>query len=873
MLTLSSAVFWAHPSFPPEREVTVFTRDARVRSHAKFVAVALATAGLVAASVGLTPSPAHAAPPVVAISISGAQNQSWTVPAGVTSITVSVAGAAGGDGGTLYGGYRGSGTVISATIAVTPGDIITAVSSARGGDGGATPGLGGTRFAKGGDGGSRGVSSLLAGSGGGGGGSSALLVNGILRVHSAGGGGGGGGIVVSNIAQPQFDVAGGSEGSVLVMYFQPQASISASDTTLYLTETGTIPVTVSLPNGTTPTGTITATIDGFDRAYAVSGSSVSIPIAAQFTERTIPVTLTYTPASSFEPVTTTVNVTVKRHPLTFGIEAPPVYTGQSTTVSVSLKGYGAPLDGVLTIGSVSGYRDMSYGRIALASAERPLGTHTETVSFKPQDYPVTYTAEYTVTVRSQKPTITWSSDPTVYVGDTIEIGKSFDTELDRSNAVLSGDFTLNGAPYGNYSVAANVALPHTMQRITVAPTAAGAYVLSTSNTYAGEQFTSSHTFTAVQVPTAVTLNPIGSSYAGRVTLVSASVNADDARAADGSVEFFVDGASAGTAPVANGVASVSIVLPEGSAAITATFTPTDTARYESSTSGTTTLATDLAPTHIDWVSLPALMRTGVPIDLTASVTSALTNDSESPSGTVQVLVSGASTDTVSMSPNGDGTYSGTFTPSADGDYDFAIAYSGDAAFAGGTTDTVNRTSSPYQVALTGSLDPADGALKRGGALTLTVDAVVASDGALSRAIPFAATLAQAPVVTGDVQLVVDGADHGSPQPLVGGSVALTVPTDLTAGDHTVTARYLPPANGTFAAAELTPFTFTVAATPKPEPETPDGTGSTGGNKPVAQAGAQLPNTGAPGHDGTLLLALLLVLTGVGLHVTRKRADA
>ena len=68
-------------------------------------------------------------------------NTSWTVPAGVTSITVKAWGGGGGGGGGAYpysGGAGGGGGFARATLAVTPGNTLTVRvgGGGRGGDGG-----------------------------------------------------------------------------------------------------------------------------------------------------------------------------------------------------------------------------------------------------------------------------------------------------------------------------------------------------------------------------------------------------------------------------------------------------------------------------------------------------------------------------------------------------------------------------------------------------------------------------------------------------------------------------------------------------------------------------------------------------------------
>lgn len=123
-------------------------------------------------------------------SYTGAQ-QTFTVPAGVTSVTIQAAGAQGGtgSGGPTASGNGGS---VTATISVTPGESLAVFVGGQGGAGGAPSG-GTAGF----NGGAAGGAAAGTGQGGGaGGGASDVRQGGSAlanRVVVAGGGGGGGG--------------------------------------------------------------------------------------------------------------------------------------------------------------------------------------------------------------------------------------------------------------------------------------------------------------------------------------------------------------------------------------------------------------------------------------------------------------------------------------------------------------------------------------------------------------------------------------------------------------------------------------------------------------------------------------------------------
>src|SRR3990172_6077222 len=152
--------------------------------------------------VGVSREPTSTTTNTVKINYTTSTNTTFTVPAGVTSITVKAwgAGGAGGGGGTLagaIGGNGGGGGFGNATISVTPGEVLDIViggggaggTGNGGGNGGAGGGGGGVTAAGGGVGG---VATGTMGGGGGGGGYAAVKSGSTFLVQAAGGGGGGG---------------------------------------------------------------------------------------------------------------------------------------------------------------------------------------------------------------------------------------------------------------------------------------------------------------------------------------------------------------------------------------------------------------------------------------------------------------------------------------------------------------------------------------------------------------------------------------------------------------------------------------------------------------------------------------------------------
>src|SRR5690606_10410169 len=98
----------------------------------RVAAATLAVGTLVLASAVVTTVPAAAAPVggPVTFNATGAV-QTWQVPAGVTEVDVTLAGAQGGHG---YGG-GGGGATLSGVLEVTPGEILSIVVGSAGANG------------------------------------------------------------------------------------------------------------------------------------------------------------------------------------------------------------------------------------------------------------------------------------------------------------------------------------------------------------------------------------------------------------------------------------------------------------------------------------------------------------------------------------------------------------------------------------------------------------------------------------------------------------------------------------------------------------------------------------------------------------------
>lgn len=176
-----------------------------IRRVHTIVAAGVTAALAVGAALVAIPLSAAAAPETISRTFTNtAAVETFTVPAGITELTISMLGATGGMGGTdvtapTPGGYQGK---VTGTIAVTPGQVISVAVGktgtqgiSRNGNSGAVNAAGGTNPLGNGaySGGVGGMAGDKGGSGNGGAGGAATVVSyGTTTLVAAGAGGGGG---------------------------------------------------------------------------------------------------------------------------------------------------------------------------------------------------------------------------------------------------------------------------------------------------------------------------------------------------------------------------------------------------------------------------------------------------------------------------------------------------------------------------------------------------------------------------------------------------------------------------------------------------------------------------------------------------------
>ncbi|MDQ2839435.1 MAG: Ig-like domain-containing protein, partial [Actinomycetota bacterium] len=584
--------------------------------------------------------------------------------------------------------------------------------------------------------------------------------------------------------------------------------------------------------GSHPAGTIQ-----FKDGSANLGSAVTVDAAgkASATSSTLtagshPITAVFTPtATGFSGSTSTaVSQQVSSSAVTTttvltASPASPVVTPTPTTLSAAITPAGAAgtvqfLDGTSNLGAAVAVS----GGAAQTTTTLAVGTHSLTAKFIPTDATaftgsVSAAASYRV---DPQPAQTTTTDLSVSPAGPVQTGELVTLTGTVTPSTAPGAFqfydgtTALGAPAGSSSagaqlISSSLAAGTHQLSVKFIPTNAANYGSSTSPT---------RTLVVKAPPTAtstaVTISPaakavVGSSVTYRATLSPA--------ASAGQVQFAEDGSPIGNpVVVAGGSASLAATATGlGTHSITAAFTPTDASVYLAS-NGTATL-TVIAPAVATTTTLQLTpagpVDFGTAVSLTASVPtpgaagSVRFSDGTKVLDTV-ALTAGSATLSTSGLASGSHSLTATFLP-ADTD-----------AFVDSTSAAVSLVVNAQQTATV---------------LTATPDTLVSAGTSVS----LKAALTPAGAV-GTVQFLDSSTVIGNAM-VSAGSASLKV-TDLTVGDHVLTAVFTP----TDAAQYVSSTSTAVNLKVKDAATLGD---TTVGGKTVA-SGAQLP----PGATVTLTAA-------------------
>jgi autotransporter-associated beta strand protein len=222
-------------------------------------------------------------------------------------------------------------------------------------------------------------------------------------------------------------------------------------------------------------------------------------------------------------------------------------------------------------------------------------------------------------------------------------------------------------------------------------------------------------------------------------------------------------------------------LPLGSHNITAIFNGSP--GFTTSTSSTSTLTVSQDTSNTALVSSLTPSGLNQSVTFTATVTAGQPPTglpaTGTPTGTVSFFVDGSATPAATVTLNGSGVATFSTSTLSFGSHSIVAKYNGSTNFAGSTSSTLTQQVLPgTTTALTSSVNPSTP----------------------GQSVTFTATVAPAPgpgTPTGTVTFFVDGVQQGAPVGLNGSEQASFTTSTLSAGSHTITARYNPDANANF----------------------------------------------------------------------------
>ncbi|RZU64215.1 Ig-like domain-containing protein [Microterricola gilva] len=760
-----------------------------MRAFAAAAALSLVATGVTAVGVLGAAEPATAAPTTATFAVP--TKTVWTVPAGVTSITATVIGAAGGGGdnyvtwpGTDWSltgdGGGGAGALITGTIAVTPGEKLSIWASTQGGQVGnaGSEGAGGAGYSAGGSGG---TGKGLAKAGGGGGGASAITrADGTAVIIAAGGGGGAGrGAGFANCKGGHGGAAGNAGGNARENCAgKGSGGAAAGSTTAAGTAGGSSrPATAAGGagggGGGYPTGGAGGTAGGTGGAGGGGGGGGSSYTGGASSPTTGfaqaggngSVTLSYSPSYA---TTTTLDADVST-----------TVVGTSVLFSVtvaSADALGGTPTGTVNLldadSNVLGTQTLVGGQAAFSALTLPLGTHALTAAFTPDtaDH-LASSGSTTVAVEQGATSTSLSATPApAEFGEPVTATVTV-APIAPAVALLDGAVTLatvGGQTLGSAALGAQAADGSAQASITFTPAAPGDLELVATFSGNTNFITSADSadLSVVKAASAIALSASpASSVFGQSVTFTAAVSAAGASAAqpDGTVSFFADGVLIGESDTSAGASTTLSTLEVGNRVITASFAGSTTF------SGSTVVMTHpvgLASTETELSVDVAAPVSGQAMVFTADVAT-LAPGAGIPSGLITFTLDGVA---VAVVPTTDGTASYTLTPSLTGAHTLTAAFSDGTRFdASSAALNVTVTQAATGIALSSDVNPA----------------VFGQDATITAQVAAIAPGAGTP--TGAVDFFVDG-DLLASVPLSGGSASVAL-EDRAVGEYGVTAEY------------------------------------------------------------------------------------
>ncbi|MFL0580154.1 Ig-like domain repeat protein [Dietzia sp. 179-F 9C3 NHS] len=547
--------------------------------------------------------------------------------------------------------------------------------------------------------------------------------------------------VVNGRAEASIPVEAAGEYTVNARFIptNPQRYSESSDTETVVvsaeaTETSLAisPTSALVGDDVTLTATVSPAAEG-TMTFVVNDETVEVPVAdgkASITRQfdangQYPATASFTPGdpTRYGPSSDTGTVVIDLRATATELTLDPVTVTAGGQVSASAQVTPAGVAGHVVFTVAGQERRVAVDEQGRATADFQLdaaGTHTVTATFEPADA-TSYAEssdEQTVTVELEGTTTEVTVAPTVArVGEPTTLTAT----VAPTAAAGTVTFEVDGEEYPAVVVDGVATATHTFSTTGEHPVKA-TFTPTDTDRYATSTATATATVSAEATQTDLTLSEVEMTAGGTLT-VTAEVNPAGAA---GEVVFTVDGQTK-RVPLTGGRAEAEFQLDAtGTHTVTATFEPTNPARYTSSSdSETVSVESESTQTSVEVSPVPA--RVGEPATLRATVSPAgaagtVTFEVDDEEYTVEVA-DGVATATHTFTENGTYPVRATFTPAHPDRYagssGTAQATVSAEATATDVTVTPTRVAAGESVEFTATVTPADAA----GTVTFTLDGV------------------------------------------------------------------------------------------------------------------------------------------------------
>ena len=454
---------------------------------------------------------------------------------------------------------------------------------------------------------------------------------------------------------------------------------------------------------------------GDNNYYNSTSQAVTITVAK------VAPTITLTPATTTPLAGSQLQITASISPPTAGLTPP---TG---TVTFTLDGASVGTETV-----TSGTPSTAVVTITAPSA----GDHTLQATYNgDSNYTSITSSSVTLTIAKVGTTLALTPATTSPLGGSALVVTATLSITGSSTATATGTvtFTMDGVTQGTQPLSGGTTATNT---ITVP--ASGSHTLQAS--YGGDSNFQGSTSPSVNIvvsktPTSTVVSPATTTpVAGMPLVVNATITPSTAGTMQptGSVTFTLDGVGAGVGSVVAGSPSTASVtlstLTPGPHTLVASYSGDTT--YAASVSAPVTITVGKSPTTTVVVPATLTPTAGSSLLVKANVTSSSSVSAANPSGTVTILLDGASQGTATVTSGSPSTASVTIPLITAGPHTLTGTYSGDTNYAGSTSESVAITATK-------------------GA---TVTTVTATPPVLAAGTPetLAATIAPAAAVTGTV---------------------------------------------------------------------------------------------------------------------------